>query len=102
MGYRLHATIPNVEHEYNDLELGKQYNPVWDLFNESWGFSDEDESLFDASINWVPDQLREFFEALKKINDLLSEDEQLYNIELLEELIEFAIENKYVIWFYSI
>jgi hypothetical protein len=98
MGYRLYATIPNIDYEDNDLELGKQYDYRWDDFNDKWfGTTDGIGMLF-------PEWFDEFLADLKMINQDIIENEEeydLYNIELLEKMFQFAKENNYYIYFRS-
>lgn len=104
MGYRLYATIPNVDYENNYLELGKQYEEALVDVNDKWGFSDNDERLFETQYMSEGESLRDFVNELKEVNEELVEnnaEHYLYNLDLLDKLVEFAIENKYTIWFYS-
>ncbi len=98
MGYRLHASIPNVEYEDNNLELGKQYNNRWQDFNETY-FNN-----YDGIGILIPETFDEFLRDLKLINrEIIENDEEydLYNIELLEKMFEFAKENNYYVYFES-
>ena len=99
MGYRLHASIPNVEYVENNLELGKQYNDKWDDFNYKWfGRIDLDGGMLH------PETFDEFLIDLKMVNSEIIENEEnydLYNIELLEKMFEFAKENNYYVYFES-
>lgn len=93
MGYRLYATIPNINYSENFLELGKQYDRKWDDFNNFW-FGEFDGGLIH------PADLSEFLSELKKVNNQPGEYE-LYNIELLEEMIQHAILYDYSMFFVS-
>ena len=98
MGYRLHASIPNVEYVENNLELGKQYNVRWDNFNYTYFGSDFDKGMIH------PETFDEFLIDLKMVNSEIIENEEnyyLYNIELLEKMFEFAKENNYYVYFES-
>lgn len=98
MGYRLHASIPNVEYVENNLELGKQYNDKWDDFNYKWFGEYQDGGMIH------PETFDEFLIDLKMINSEIIENEEncdLYNIELLEKMFEFAKENDYCVYFES-
>lgn len=98
MGYRLYASIPNIEYEDNNLELGKQYNSRWQDFNKTY-FNN-----YDGVGMLIPDMFDEFLRDLKMINREIienKEDFDLYNIEFLEKMFEFAKENNYYIYFES-
>ena len=42
MGYKLlYASIPNVDYEVENLELGKQYNSRWEEFNQTYFGKDD-------------------------------------------------------------
>ena len=98
MGYRLNASIPNIEYVDNDLELGKQYNVRWDDFNNRYFGKGADEGMIH------PEMFDEFLSDLKMINSEIiknKENYDLYNIELLEKMFEFAKENNYYVYFES-
>lgn len=102
MGYRLHARIPNTEEFSKDLEIGKQYTG-WDGFNERW-FGDAYHELSYLPYNLLED----FYEDLVKNNDeiLKSKNDDhfiydLYNLEHLKRMIDYAIEHKLEIIFES-
>ena len=98
MGYRLHASIPNVEYVYNNLELGKQYNVRWDYFNNRYFGKGADGGMV------LPEMFDEFLRDLKMINSEIIKNKEgfdLYNIEPLEEMFEFAKENNYYVYFVS-
>lgn len=98
MGYRIHVSIPNVKYEDNNLELGKQYNVRWDDFNLLYFGRDSDGGLLH------PETFKEFLKDLKMINHEIIENEEnyeLYNIDRLEKMFEFAKENKYYVYFES-
>ena len=98
MGYRLHASIPNIDYEDNDLELGKQYNNRWDSFNKIYFNNYDGEGMLH------PTMFDEFLRELKAINrEIIANNEEydLYNIEHLEKMFEFAKENNYYVYFES-
>lgn len=98
MGYRLHASIPNIEYVDNNLELGKQYNIRWDSFNYTYFGRAADGGMV------LPDMFDDFLRDLKLINrEIIENNEEydLYNIELLEKMFEFAKENNYYVYFES-
>lgn len=98
MGYRLHASISNVEYEDNNLELGKQYNNRWDDFNYTYFGENNDSGMLH------PETFNEFLRDLKTINREIIENKEeydLYNIEFLEKMFEFAKENNYYVYFES-
>lgn len=94
MGYRLHATIPNVKFKYDVLTLGKQYDSKWDYFNDHWFGENHDGGTVSK------ESLDEFYDELITINKEPGEYD-LYNLELLKEMIEFAKEHDYIILFES-
>jgi hypothetical protein len=98
MGYRLHASIPNVEYEDNNLELGKQYNSRWDEFNYTHFGKDDGLGML------IPGIFDDFLRDLKRINrEIIENNEEydLYNIEKLEKMFEFAKEKNYYVYFES-
>lgn len=98
MGYRLYASIPNIEYEDNNLELGKQYNNRWAGFNETYFNYDDGIGML------IPEMFDEFLRDLKMINQEIIENEEyytLYNIEKLEKMFEYAKENNYYVYFDS-
>ena len=98
MGYRLHASIPNVEYVENDLELGKQYNVRWDYFNDNWFGESQDGGML------APYMFDDFLIDLKMVNTEIIENKEgfdLYNIGLLEKMFEFAKANNYYVYFVS-
>lgn len=98
MGYRLHAVIPNKTvpdyEEITYLELGKQYDYKWDIFNDKWFGENKDSGLLH------PDELQEFYEELVRV-DKQEGDYKLYNLDVLKEFIDYAIENNYYMLFIS-
>lgn len=94
MGYRLHATIPNVDYEFNYLELGKQYDYKWESFNDKWFGRYHDGGTISK------EDFDEFYNELTTINKEPGEF-NLYNLELLKEMIEFARKHNYIILFES-
>lgn len=101
MGYRLYVCIPNVECEYKDLvELGKRYDSTWSGFDDYW-FG---ENVENQDVLLYSDDLDEFYEDLKQIDDInvkYGSMYTLYNLDYLEELIDFAKEHKYKVYFTS-
>ena len=98
MGYRLYASIPNVNYEEENLELGKQYNSRWQDFNETYFGS------YDGLGMLVPEMFDEFLRDLKMINQEIIENKEnytLYNIDKLEKMFEYAKENNYYVYFES-
>ena len=93
MGYRLHATIPNVKPFDHDLELGKQYDGKWDDFNNYW-FAGSDHGRVSSS------DIIDFYIELTYINDQPGEY-KLYNLDLLEKMVSYAIKHKMDIHFIS-
>lgn len=103
MGYRLHFEIPNVRHESlnrSSLELGKMYEN-WDEFLNKYDDLDDDLGLI-FNLDWQLAEFTDFVKDLKEHNDNLIKNDleySLYNMELLDELVELAIENKYIVRF---
>lgn len=95
MGYRLHAIIPNVVYEDNSLELGKQYDQKWNRLNDYYLCKECNSGLIH------PHQFDDFLDLLNEIN-IEVETYKLYNIDLLEKMMEYAKENDYSIYFYSV
>ena len=93
MGYRLHARIPNVA-GVRELELGKQYDDKWDDFNHKWFGEGRDEGMIYRL------DLQEFLAELKAV-DAEPGLHDLYNIELLEEMVQHAILHDYDMYFIS-
>lgn len=97
MGYRLNAVSINFvfkgKKNYH-LELGKQYDSKWDEFNNYWFGNGEDQGLV------YSEDLKEFYTELVAFNTIRG-DYKLYNLEDLEEMIDYAIENKLAIYFTS-
>ena len=94
MGYRLHASIPNVAEFRRSLELGKQYDGKWDDFNYKWFGEDRDGGMVHRL------DLLEFLTELKAVNAEPGHHD-LYNIEILEEMIQHAILHGYDMYFVS-
>jgi hypothetical protein len=94
MGYRLHVTIPNVPNYDSFLELGKQYNSKWNNFNNKWFGENRDEGLIDH------EDIIKFYKEYIKINDKVG-DYKLYNTDKLKKLLEYALKNKYSVYFVS-
>ena len=101
MGYRLHVCIPNIESEYKGIEeLGKRYDSTWSDFDDYWfGENAEVHDLFLDSAD-----LDKFYEDLIQIDDINVKNGSaytLYNLEYLRDLIEYAKEHKYSVYFTS-
>lgn len=94
MGYRLHATIPNIQNYDNHIELGKQVDYKWVEFNDKW-FSPG----FDGG-TILSEDLQEFYEELVEINKKPGQYD-LYNLDLLKEYIDHAVKHKYTMHFIS-
>lgn len=100
MGYRLHARIPNVS-EYNDeLELGKQY-VGWEDFKEKWLGDSCSCSL--KGKEYLLEFYNDILETNKQIEKEYSKEDRydLYNLDLLKEMIDYAIKYDYEISFES-
>ena len=103
MGYRLHFEIPNVRHESlnrSSLELGKMYRN-WEEFLNKYDDLDDDLGLI-FNLDWQLAEFTDFVKGLKEHNDYLAKNDleyELYNMELLDELVELAIEKRYIIRF---
>ena len=87
MGHRLHATIPNIEPYDKDLELGKQYDGKWDAFNDKW-FGD---GLDGGRIHH--EDIIEFYDEYVEINNQPG-DYDLYNTQLLKEMVDYCLLHK--------
>lgn len=105
MGYRLHFEIPNVRHESlnnSGLELGKMYKN-WEEFTLYYDELENDLGLtYDLRSDWDLAEFKDFVEELKEYNDYLIENDLayvLYNMDLLDELVELAIEKRYIVRF---
>ena len=94
MGHRLHATIPNIKPYDKDLELGKQYDSKWDNFNDKWFGEDNDSGRI------AYEDIKEFYEEYVEINNQPSYYD-LYNTEHLKEMVDYALLNKYDMFFDS-
>lgn len=105
MGHRLNVRIINVRFELSDgsltsryLELGKQYNQRWNSFNAKWFGSGKDGG------NLSKEYFKEFLNDIELINaeiDNHNEGYQLYNLELLKELMDVATDYDYILSFES-
>lgn len=99
MGFRLHISIPNVKEYDRDIELGKRYDSTWGEFNDKW-FEDgvtQDLVLFS-------DMAQEFLDDLievDKVNVGNGSRFTLYNLEIAQDLIDYAKQNNYVVLFTS-
>lgn len=103
MGYRLYAFIPNVSGYNRELELGKQYDVyVWNDFNAKW-FGAFNARWFGESNDTGligADNLLEFYDELLDANSNAAEY-PLYNLDLLKEMIDYAVKNGYDMYFVS-
>ncbi len=94
MGYRLHATIPNVKPYDDDLELGKQYDYKWDAFNDKWfGYRNDHGRI-------AHEDIEEFFAEYVEINTQPG-DYELYNTQHLKTMVDYALLHKVDIYFES-
>lgn len=104
MGYRLHFEIPNVRHESlnsGELELGKMYRN-WEEFTKEYDLDNDLGLRYNLGNDWELAEFKDFVEELKEHNDELVKNDleyALYNMELLDELVKLAIENKYKVRF---
>ena len=94
MGYRLHATIPNVKPYDKYLELGKQHDYKWEEFNYYWFGEYNDSGLI------AYEEIEEFYEAYVEVNNQPSEY-KLYNTELLKEMVDYALLHELDMFFMS-
>lgn len=104
MGYRLHFEIPNVRHKSLDsggLELGRMYKN-WNEFINEYDLESVLGLIYYLEYDWQLAEFKDFVKDLKEHNDELVKNDleyTLYNMELLDELVELAIENKYIVRF---
>lgn len=94
MGYRLYAQIPNIKGYNRRIELGKQYDGVWDEFNYYWFGENTDCGLI------LHSDLEEFLNHLLETNEE-AEEHKLYNLDQLKEMIEHATVNMLDMYFDS-
>ena len=94
MGYRLHATIPNIKPFDKDLELGKQYDSKWDDFNNKWFGELNDSGLISHY------DIEEFYKEYVEVNNQPS-DYDLYNTEHLKKMVDYALLHKLDMFFVS-
>jgi len=94
MGYRLHATIPNIKPYDKDLELGKQYDVKWDEFNDKWFGEGNDSGRIGH------EDIEEFYAEYVETNNQPGEYE-LYNTQHLKTMVDYALQNKVDIYFES-
>ena len=94
MGYRLHATIPNIKPFDEDLELGKQYDSKWNAFNDKWFGEYSDSGRISH------EDIEEFFSEYVEINNQPS-NYDLYNTEHLKAMVDYALLHKVDIYFES-
>lgn len=89
MSIRLHASIPNVK--YITLELGRTDNEDWEEFTGYW---------FDNSDTLIsPLDLPMFNNELLDYNHNVPDNHKWYNFDLLIEMIGYAIDKGYSIFF---
>lgn len=99
MGFRLHIRIPNVKEYDSDMELGKRYDDTWDEFNDKWF---EDGYTHDLVL--FSDDAQQFLEELIEVDKVNVENGSiytLYNLEIAQDLIDYAKQNNYVVLFTS-
>ena len=94
MGYRLHASIPNIKPYDKDLELGKQYDSKWDDFNYKWFGEGNDYGRIGH------EDIEEFYKEYVEINNQQG-DYDLYNTEHLKSMVDYALLNKFDMFFES-
>lgn len=94
MGYRLHASIPNIKPYDEDLELGKQYDVKWDEFNDKWFGERSDHGRIDH------EDIEEFYAEYVEINNQPG-DYELYNTKHLKNMVDYALLHKLDIYFES-
>lgn len=97
MIYRLHAVSVNFVFKGRKnyyLELGKQYDSKWVEFNNRWFGLEKDGGIIEYPV------LEDFYNELVFINGKGGEY-QLYNLEGLKEMIDYAVKNKLTLYFVS-
>ncbi len=94
MSNRLHATIPNIKPYDKDLELGKQYDSKWDVFNDKWFGENKDGGRI------AHEEIEEFYKEYVEINNQPS-DYDLYNTEQLKKMVDYALLHKFNMFFES-
>lgn len=94
MGYRLHASIPNVKPYDEDVELGKQYDSKWDSFNDEWFGENVDKGMV------PPDVILNFYNAFITIDSMKGEY-KMGNLEMFKEMVMYAIEHQLKVYFES-
>lgn len=95
MGYRLYATIPNIAHKNNRLELGKQYDSSWRGFLYHWFGEGNDQGLVLGA------HLKKFYEELVEINNENILDGSiygLYNLNILKEMVDLGYDMYFDTW----
>lgn len=100
MGYRLHFEIPNIRK--SSLELGKMYKNWEDFLNKYYDLDDDLGLSYNLRYDWQLAEFTEFVKDLKDHNNNLVKNDleyTLYNMDLLDQLVELAIENKYIVRF---
>ena len=105
MGYRLHFEIPNVRHESlnsGSLELGKMYDNWYEFTLYYEDLEDELGLTYNLGYDWELASFKDFVKDLKEHNDKLVKNDleyTLYNMDLLDELVELAIAKRYIVRF---
>lgn len=95
MGYRIHANIPNVSTKFPEyLELGKQYDSKWDEFNDKWFSVGIDSGIIH------PEDLENFYNEFIQV-DIQEGEYEMYNLDIFYELIKYARDNNYAVYFLS-
>lgn len=105
MGNSLHFEIPNVEHKslyFDSFQLGIIYKD-WDEFTSCYNKLEDDSGwIFKLAYNLELARFKRFVKALKSHNDLLVKNHSRYTLSkmnLFDELVELAIENRYTVRF---
>lgn len=107
MGNSLHLEIPNVEHKslyFGSFQLGRIYEN-WDEFISYYDKLEDDSGwIFRLALNLELASFERFVKDLKEHNDLLVKNHSRYalsnsKMNLFDELVELAIENRYEVRF---
>jgi hypothetical protein len=98
MGYRLNVMIPNDEKYSQWIELGKQYHDTWYDFNNNHFGENKDDGLF--HYDYIKDFYNDLLETNNKVSKV-SEDYKLYNLDILKDIVYYAVENKKYVYFMS-
>lgn len=99
MGYRLYVRVSDNPVYYEWMELGKQYAPEWDEFNKKWfGIEDGRGDIFYIDA-------KEFYDELIEVNNRVLQtkysDYDLYNLDILEDMVKETIREKQFLEFKS-